>query len=242
MRLGFLRPATCGLPGRGAGSRREFIATLALHALAWGVVLDTKRVSREVSRSLAARLFPYPLRGLRVDLLPHTREIERRPKLSVPSPPPRGCLLLVSSDRCSAAAKCVPQWLGLVSTSDWPPFVELWLLTFDNSVLFAPLVTQAKRLSIPFRLLRVEDRNTLPTITGIVSTPRTLLLDHDYKIVLVSAGPLDRSQTSCFSEHLLALSSFSGRVAHPDNTAPMNTRPSPDGERHSNSARLAHPE
>lgn len=171
-------------------------AQILLLITAWAAVWERSSTG-EALRSVAARKdYPYVLAGAKLSLN-GVDELQEEEQHSASRK-----LLLVTSDSCRFCRENLESWRELVRRIDWSKGDSLWILSFDGTEVADQL--RQSESSIRPRLMTVRDKKLLIFASGINSTPITLVLDSQDRVLAVQDGVLSRKQIGFLADLMLA--------------------------------------
>lgn len=172
---------------------------VVLLVLAWFAhfALEDLRQERQLLRQ--ERKPPYILNGLSFDNVAQgTTILDASPNRPVSN---GRRLVIALADDCPFCERALPQIERLVSESVWNGSQEAWIFTFDGRDFADRIARSLQRAGAPYKIFAVNHSLSFGTRTGIVATPRIILLDSDKKVLLVAVS-LDDQRVSIFKRYL----------------------------------------
>jgi thiol-disulfide isomerase/thioredoxin len=162
-----------------------FAATLGVFIAFW--LLFANNSSLQGSLEAGVRAYPQPpvLNGLLFNpdglrLLPDELQNRQRPRTG-------HTLVFVMSDECAPCLRQAPLWAEFINQVPIER-TSLVFISFVGERLVSQLASMARNRGIGFESYFISQRQAFSRATGLSSTPKTVVLDGDKRVRLVTTG------------------------------------------------------
>ena len=148
----------------------------------WWAYIQNRQLLFQYREATTNRAFPPTLNGLKISIgsaQNHGLEVlTSRPSLDIPT----HTIVIALSDKCQPSARVLPRWKELIERIPRGLSVEVVIISMYGMSGANSLAASLRAREFAFRVFRVTDMHKLTVLTGIRSTPETLVLDKESRL------------------------------------------------------------